>query len=130
MFFSEYVEGSSFNKAVEIANFTGAAVDLTGYSLEIYFNGNTSPGATITLDGNTVADGDVFVIADDGSDGAILAEADLTPTTSFFNGDDAVVLRKDGDIVDVIGQIGTDPGSQWGSGDTSTQNNTIRRKSS
>ncbi|MEZ4640996.1 MAG: hypothetical protein R2856_39575 [Caldilineaceae bacterium] len=35
---------------------------------------------------------------------------------SWFNGDDAVVLRKggaDGEIVDSIGQIGVDPGSQW-----------------
>jgi len=29
--------------------------------------------------------------------------------------------------VDVIGQIGYDPGSEWGSGLTSTQNNSIRR---
>ena len=130
LFFSEYVEGSSLNKAVEIANFTGADIDLSGYSLEFYFNGNTNAGTTIDLSGNTVADGDVFVIADDGANAAILAEADLTPGNSFFNGDDAVVLRKDGAIVDVIGQIGDDPGSRWGSGNTSTQNSTIRRKSS
>lgn len=129
LFFSEYIEGSSNNKAIEIANFTGDAIDLTGYSLEFYFNGNASPGTTILLDGNVVADEDVFVIADDGADAAILAEADLTSTSSFFNGDDAVILRKNGDIVDAIGQIGFDPGSQWGSGDVSTQNNTIRRQS-
>jgi predicted extracellular nuclease len=94
---SEYVEGSSLNKAIEIYNGTGAAVNLgaEGYAVDIYFNGNTSPGTTIQLSG-TLADGDVYVIADDGADSAILAVADQTSTASFFNGDDAVVLRRGG----------------------------------
>lgn len=32
---------------------------------------------------------------------------------AFFNGDDAVVLRQDGIIVDAIGEVGVDPGSAW-----------------
>jgi predicted extracellular nuclease len=31
-------------------------------------------------------------------------------------------------VVDAIGQVGFDPGSQWGTGDASTADNTIRRK--
>ncbi|MCA9968904.1 MAG: ExeM/NucH family extracellular endonuclease [Anaerolineales bacterium] len=128
LFFSEYVEGSSVNKAVEIYNGTGTAVDLAaeGYKIEMYFNGSTSAGTTVALTG-TLADGDVYVVADDGADPAILAVTDQTSTASFFNGDDAVVLRNNGGIVDVIGQIGFDPGSEWGSGDTSTADNTIQR---
>ena len=129
LFFSEYIEGSSYNKALEIYNCTGSAVDLVSgsYSIEIYSNGNTTPSSTIHLTG-MVNNGDVYVVADDGADAAILAEADQTSGVSFFNGDDAVVLKKDGTIIDVVGQIGVDPGSEWGSGDTSTQDNTIRRK--
>ncbi len=129
LFFSEYIEGSSNNKALEIYNGTGAPVDLSAgdYAVEIYFNGNTSPGTTIALTG-TVADGDVFVLADNDAAAAILAQADQTSTSNFFNGDDAVVLRKGGTIIDAIGQTGVDPGSQWGSGDTSTQDNTLRRQ--
>ncbi len=131
LFFSEYIEGSSYSKALEIFNGTGAPVDLAagGYNIEIYFNGSTSAGVTIGLTG-TVADGDVYVVADDGAVGAVLAETDQTSTSNFFNGDDAVVLSKGGVIIDVIGQIGVDPGSEWGSGDTSTENNTLRRMSS
>ena len=131
LFISEYVEGSSLNKAVELYNGTGAAVDLGlgDYELEIYFNGNSSAGTTVDLIG-VVADGDVFVVADDGADAAILALTDQTSTSSFFNGDDAVVLRKGGVVVDSLGQVGFDPGSQWGSGLVSTQDNTIRRKDS
>ncbi len=129
LFFSEYVEGSSYNKALEIVNSTGAAVDLGAgnYDVQIFFNGNPNAGQTIPLSG-TVNDGDVFVIAHPSANSAILAQADQTDGGILFNGDDAVALRKNGVYVDVIGQIGFDPGSQWGSGDLSTQDNTIRRK--
>jgi predicted extracellular nuclease len=97
LFISEYVEGSSYNKALEIYNGTGAAVNLgaEGYAIDIYFNGSTSPGTTIQLSG-TLADGDTYIVADDGADSAILAVADQTSTSNFFNGDDAVVLRAGG----------------------------------
>ena len=59
LFISEYVEGSSHNKAVEIFNGTGASVDLSSYKLQYYFNGSSSAGRTIALTG-IVADGDTF----------------------------------------------------------------------
>lgn len=129
LFFSEYIEGSSNNKALEIYNNTGATIDLTAnnYNVQMYFNGNSSAGLTINLTG-TVADGDVFVLAQSSADSTILAQADQTNGSGWFNGDDAVVLRKGSEIIDVIGQIGTDPGSEWGSGLTSTADNTLRRK--
>ena len=51
LFISEYVEGTSNNKAIEIFNGTSSSVDLAadGYKLEFYFNGSTSPGTTINL---------------------------------------------------------------------------------
>jgi predicted extracellular nuclease len=130
LFISEYIEGSSYNKAIEIFNGTGASIDLASgsYTLEMYFNGSSSPGLTINLTG-TISDGDVFVIAHSSADAAIIAEADQQNGSGWFNGDDAVVLLKDATIIDVIGQVGTDPGSEWGSGLVSTQNNTLRRKS-
>ncbi len=130
LFFSEYVEGSGFNKAVEIFNGTGAPVDLAagGYRLELYSNGSPTPSQSVALTG-TLADGDVFVVSRADADPAIVAQADLlAPAVANWNGDDAVVLRKGGDAVDVIGQIGVDPGSQWGTGDASTADNTIRRR--
>ncbi len=38
-------------------------------------------------------------------------------------------MRHGATIIDLIGQIGFDPGSEWGSGLTSTQDNTLRRMS-
>ena len=129
LFFSEYIEGSSNNKALEIYNGTGAAVDLAaaGYNVQMYFNGSVSAGLTINLTG-TVVDGDVYVIAQSSANPIILAQADQTSSAGWFNGDDAVVLRKGTTVVDVIGQVGFDPGTEWGSGLTSTADNTLRRK--
>ena len=131
VFFSEYVEGSGFNKAVEIFNGTGAAIDLgaAGYTLELYSNGAAAPSQTVALTG-TVADGDVFVVSRADADAALVAQTDqLAPAVANWNGDDAVALRRGGALVDVIGQIGFDPGTEWGTGAASTADNTIRRRS-
>ncbi len=132
LFFSEYIEGSSNNKALEIYNGTGSSVDLTAgqYVVQMYFNGSTTAGLSISLAG-TVANGDVFVLANSLASPTILATADQTSGAGFFNGDDAVVLRKGGatgTIVDVIGQVGFDPGTTWGAGLVSTLDHTLRRK--
>ncbi|MGQ0503000.1 MAG: lamin tail domain-containing protein [Panacagrimonas sp.] len=132
LFFSEYVEGSSNNKALEIGNLTATPVDLAAgqYVVQMYFNGSLSAGLTIPLTG-TVGPGDVFVLAQAGANATILAQADQTSGSGWFNGDDAVVLRKGGaggTLLDVIGQIGNDPGTQWGSDLASTADNTLRRK--
>ncbi len=134
LFISEYVEGTSNNKAIEVFNGTGAPVDLAagGYRLEVYFNGASTAGFSIALTG-TVADGDVFVFASSAAAPAILAQADLTSGAGLFNGDDAVVLRKGGaggPVLDALGQVGVDPGTEWGTGLTSTADNTLRRLSS
>ena len=131
LFFSEYIEGSSYNKALEIYNGTGAAVDLAagGYSIEMYFNGSLTAGLTIDLTGS-MADGDVYVVSHSDASAGILAEADQTSGAGLFNGDDAILLLKGGVVIDSLGQIGVDPGTQWGTGDVSTQDNTLRRKES
>ncbi len=131
VFFSEYIEGSSNNKALEIYNGTGSAINLgtAGYNVQMFFNGSVTAGLTINLAG-TVANADVFVLAQSSAAAAILAQADQTNTSSWYNGDDAIVLRKGTTIIDVIGQVGFDPGTEWGTGLVSTADNTIRRKSS
>ena len=123
---SEYIEGSSFNKAIEIYNGTGGAVDLSAYDLELYSNGSPTPSQTSTLSGS-LADGDVYVLANPSADAAILAVADVTDGAVInFNGDDAVVLRATGGgaIVDAFGQVGVDPGSEWTGGG---QDDTLQR---
>jgi uncharacterized protein len=129
LFISEYIEGSSNNKAIEIYNGTGVPVNLTTglYGISMYFNGSSS-ATTFNLNG-TIAPGDVFVFAHASADQAILAQADQTTSAGIFNGNDAVSLRKGVAHVDVIGQIGVNPGDAgWGTDPTNTTDNTLRRK--
>jgi predicted extracellular nuclease len=131
VFFSEYIEGSSNNKALEIFNGTGAPIDLAagGYQIQMAFNGSATPTLTIPLTG-TVATGDVYVVAQASAGPAILAQADQTNGSGWFNGDDAILLVKAGTPIDAIGQLGVDPGTEWGTGLTSTADNTLRRRAS
>ena len=126
---SEYVEGSSNNKAVEIANGTGTSVDLAAgqYRLELYANGATTATATLTLTG-TLAAGEVLVLCNTSADAVLSPLCDVkTSSVVNFNGDDALVLRKAGGVIDSLGQVGFDPGTAWGSGTATTLDHTLRR---
>ena len=130
LFISEYVEGSSNNKAIELYNGTGETIDLgaEGYNIKMFFNGSSTAGLTINLSG-TVADGDVFVLVHSSASTALLAYADQTGGSGWFNGNDAVALYKGATLVDCIGRIGQDPGSAWVGGGLSTMDRTLVRKS-
>lgn len=127
LYFSEYIEGSSSNKALEIYNPTNAAIDLSNYSVERFNNGGTSPSGTITLNGMLNA-GEVYVIGNSNADAAILAQADTTHSITFFNGDDALTLKNGATVIDAFGEVGVDPGSGWTVGTGATNNYTLIRK--
>lgn len=129
LYFSEYIEGSSNNKALEIYNNSANNINLSGYKVEMYFNGNPTSTLTINLTGNIPANG-VFVLAHGSANATIQAVANQTNSSGWFNGDDAIVLKNGNTVLDSIGQVGVDPGSEWGSGLTSTADNTLRRKTS
>lgn len=112
LFFSEYIEGSGNNKAVEIYNGTGVDVDLTDYIVHRFNNGATSNPDIDTLEG-TLINGDVYVIYNTGADQAILDEGDLGSTFTYYNGDDALLLLKGDVVIDVFGNLGQDPGAAW-----------------
>lgn len=135
LFFSEYIEGSSNNKALEIYNPTGADVNLTGYTIELYSNGVTVPTYVYVMTGTLVA-GDVFVIRNiDAALAEIIAASDAVggayPNSAMiYNGDDALVLKHNGIVIDSIGQVGFRPSGSWNVGGVSTVNMTLVRISS
>ena len=51
VYISEYIEGSSNNKAIEIYNEGSSSVDLSTYQLSFYFNGNEAANTNIQLEG-------------------------------------------------------------------------------
>lgn len=130
-FFSEYVEGSSNNKALEIYNPADTPLDLTGYSIKVFSNGAVTAGKTVNLSGQMAAKS-VLVLVDTSAEQALKdkqTSTTLTLGSGNFNGDDAVALYKGTTLLDVIGQIGLDPGTAWGSS-VKTLDTTLVRKSS
>ncbi|MCQ4259404.1 ExeM/NucH family extracellular endonuclease [Pseudomonas stutzeri] len=127
---SEYVEGSGNSKALEFYNSGETAIALDGYRVDFYFNGSTSSGRSIALTGEVAPSG-VHVLAHESGDPALQATANQRGSGSWYNGDDAIVLRgPSGEILDSIGQVGFDPGSAWGSGQTQTADRTLTRRAS
>ncbi|MCD0175994.1 ExeM/NucH family extracellular endonuclease [Deinococcus sp. 14RED07] len=129
VYFSEYVEGSSNNKAIEIYNGTGSAIPAGSLVVNLYSNGSATPSTTnaFTL-AEALPAGATYVIVNPGANAALKAKANIESAVTNFNGDDALELVLNGTRADVFGQIGTDPGTNWGSGLTSTADKTLRRK--
>ena len=128
LFFSEYLEGNSNDKALEIFNPTPFPVDLGDYDIFAYANGGLEFTAVVALTG-TIQPGDVYVVANSQASSSVLAEADMTAGLATFNGNDALVLTYDLEPIDVIGIVGVDPGiNGWQFGLGSTVNHSLVRK--
>ncbi|CAM4140520.1 50S ribosomal protein L31 type B [Gillisia limnaea] len=109
LFFSEYIEGSSFNKALEIVNLTGASINLEtgGYSIKKQTNGSGNWMSDLPLSGS-ISHNEVYVIANESSDiSKIIQQSDLLKTGApmDFNGNDPIGLFKNEILIDVIGTI-------------------------
>ncbi|WP_338731001.1 endonuclease [Mangrovimonas cancribranchiae] len=122
IFFSEYIEGGSNNKALEIANFTGTDItDMSSYSLKLSSNGNANWTTTYSFPGNAqIAHEDVYVIANGSASICTSEYDDLNNGITGFNGNDAIGLFKDDVLIDIIGALGDDT--------TFAQNTTLVRK--
>lgn len=110
LFFSEYVEGSSSNKALEIYNPNNVNVSLSSYIMRGTGNDSEDWEYIYTFpEGAEVLAGDVYVIVDDGAVVEMQNVADwVTPGFEVgFNGNDSRGLAKivgvDTITVDVIG---------------------------
>lgn len=111
LFFSEYIEGSGNNKALEIANFTGATVNLSAYTIKKSVNGANSWDTTIySFPTNAqITNGDVYVAANSAIAICQTSVDDLTGSSVFqFNGDDPLGLFKNDVLIDIIGTLGSD----------------------
>ena len=144
LFFSEYAEGSSNNKYVEIYNPSSTTVNLNNYQIKGTNNGTAwgDNGERELALGGTLAANSVYIICTDAADPTIIAKADLAlPYESpvHYNGNDALaIFGIDGFgnftvIMDVIGVQSSDPGpAGWNvAGVTgATKDHTLVRKSS
>jgi hypothetical protein len=135
LFFSEYVEGSGNNKAVEIYNPTSQAIDLNKYYVARFSNGSSvfTEGGITHLVG-TIQPYTTFVLVNGQTTStpsspacspvlqAMANQLDgIYPAPTYMNGNDAIALLKtaNGETpladmsnvtpVDLIGQIGLGP---------------------
>ena len=133
LFISEYIEGSSSNKYIEIYNGTGAAVDLSNYKLQLFSNGaTTATGANDVALSGTLANGATVVYKNSSATLTLPNGVTATNNTAVnFNGDDAIALYKisSASYVDIFGKIGEDPGASWGTTPLITADKTLVRKS-
>ena len=109
---SAYVEGSSYNKAIEIYNGTGHPVDLSAYSLRIESNGGGNFYNDTPLGNDVLQNGETYLLLNSQStDETLKAKASrLIPggedSPLNFNGNDAVALCRNGIVIDVVGFAG------------------------
>lgn len=129
LFFSEYLEGSSNNKALEIVNLTDTDIDLSAYSIKRQSNGGVNEGDEWEWDmplKGIIKSQDVYVIVNEAAgehtaskSAKAIAAGDFLikiadsirvhdGDTNFgapinFNGDDPVGLFKNDVLIDIIG---------------------------
>ncbi|MDG1397023.1 MAG: endonuclease [Polaribacter sp.] len=151
IFFSEYVEGSSNNKAIELVNLTATDIDLDDYSIKRQSNGGVNGDdwdetGVLLLTGYTIIANSTFVIVNGGaasssssSDSNVALAGDFlisaadhiqqnTSDTNWgapinFNGNDPVGLFKNDVLIDIIG-------SYNGGSANFAKDKTLRRKTS
>ena len=130
LFISEYIEGPGNNNAIEIYNPTNATIDLSAYTINRYGNGASSGPDSWPLSGS-IAAGEAIAVGNGQTDSVWVSSywslpvdqafytasgihgSGIYPTPFYFNGDDAMTLEKGGDIIDIFGKVGEDPGGSW-----------------
>lgn len=106
LLFSEYIEGSGNNKALEILNVTGSPVNLSGYTIKRQTNGAGAWSTGLALSG-TLNSGTKFTIVNNLITSTCYPKASANISTTApeltFNGNDPVGLFKNGVLIDIIG---------------------------
>lgn len=126
LFFSQYVDGSANNKAVQIYNPTQSTIDLSQYQILQCINGG--PTTSVFNLSGMLQPGHVYVAANSAAGSAVLGAANSTSGFFNFDGNDALALIHNTDTIDIIGELRVDPGANGWAVDTGTTvNHTLIR---
>ena len=127
LFFSEYVDGSSFAKGLEIYNPSATtSADLGEYAVKTYNNGSNVPNHEVQLSGS-LGPGEVYTIVNPTAPAELAQLADLLDDVTLYNGNDATVLERNGVVVDALGVVGVNPGEAWPVNDVTMLHHTLVR---
>ena len=118
------------NNGIEIYNPTSNPIDLSQYTINRYGNASQTATESWPLSGN-INTGEVITIGNGQVDSIWVSTywslpvdpvffaacnlhgSGIYPTPFYFNGDDAMTLEKGGNIIDIFGKVGEDPGNAW-----------------
>ena len=103
---TEYVEGTSNNKAIEVTNLSESGINLSEYSVKLAINGADSFGTTISLNDVNLAVGESYVLHHSSASSDIKEVGDQASGSLSFNGDDVVALFDGEELIDSLGQLG------------------------
>jgi len=84
---------------------------LSAYTVKLGANGGAWGNDTVLT--GTLQSGDVLVIYNSSASADIIAVGDIASDVTYFNGDDAIGLFKNGELIDIIGTYQSDPGTAW-----------------
>ncbi len=108
---SQYVEGGSYNKSLEISNTGNSPVSLSGYVLKSKYNGLNEWKNDLDLSAITLNAKSVYVISNSRASDEIKTVTDSIESIVNHNGDETYMLFKDGTEHD---RIGIDGDVDWG----------------
>ena len=122
---SEYIEGTSSgttyrNNFIEIYNPTDQNIELTNYDLTKYTNDNLDPTGSVPFTG-IISAFSTLLIEDSSENLGVDSNISTGSSVMDFNGNDKIALRKNEEIIDIIGVIGNN--------DSFAEDITLRRKS-
>lgn len=113
LMFSQYIDGNSNKKGLEIYNPDATSVNLADYEIQQFNNGTTLKPLVFPLNGNLKSKGRFLV-----GHAALQTELGdkVNQVAGFtFNGDDAILLVYKGKVIDRFGRLGEQPTSGgWG----------------
>lgn len=127
LMFTEYVEGSGNNKALELMNAGSRIVNLGTCTIGRFANGEVTRTA-IRLPDEALEPGALFVVCHGSTDMAA-TRCDEIDNLVQHNGDDAYDLVCDGEVLDTFGRIGEAPsGGEWIGGGLGTEDFVLQRR--
>lgn len=124
LMFSQYIDGSSNRKGLEIYNPDASTVNLADYEIRQFNNGEAVKFSAFALQGS-LASKAKFVIGRSELKAVIGDKVNQVAGLSY-NGDDALVLLYKGTPIDRFGRVGEQPSNGWGSSVSSLKNSFAR----
>ncbi len=126
---SEYINGSNNNKAIELFNPSSSDVSLADYDIRLYPDSTGGGSVIFPLSGTVPAGGTFLVKRNQATLSLAGAQYTISNAAFFWDGNDSIILRKNGVVVDSFGDIDSNPpAGGWSISGGSTSSRNLRRK--